>query len=593
MTPEIILVTVILAVSVILLVTERLPVDVTGLGIIAVLMVSGLLSPKEAVAGFANPAPLAVGALFVVSKGLVRTGSLNMVTRLAVHYTQGNASRLMLLSLILVGTLSAFLNNAPVVVLFISIIMTVCIRYGFAPSKFLIPLSYISILAGTCTLIGTSTNILVSDVAAGMGNDPIGMFELSQLGVPIAIAGGLVIYFFGHYLMPEYDTVHSTDEDDADLYLSELQIPEGSPFVGRSPENGFAPEYEGMELNEVYRGQKIFHHKAPITLAPGDLVLVKASANDLTRIVEKGHAIQPACSETEQNEPPKGSAMAELLIPAGSNVQGAKAGEAIISALGNAQLIGIKRRRHHYAWDSACNMTLRIGDIILVRTDEKTLERTRRTEDFITLNDKVAFDLINWKRAPAALVIFGIMVALVASGTLNILEGAFAAAFAMVVAGCLTIREAYQSIDVKVLMLIIGTISLGAALQKTGADLLYADTFLSLFRGQEPHVILSAFIFLTSLLSHFLSNNSTAVLLVPIGVATATALEVDPRPFIIGIAFGASACYATPIGYKTNLIVYGPGGYRFTDFLRLGIPLALFVWITASLFIPYFWPFHP
>lgn len=593
MTPEIILVTVILAASVILLVTERLPVDVTGLGIIAVLMVSGLLTPKEAVAGFANPAPLAVGALFVVSKGLVRTGSLNMITRLAVHYTKGNASRLMLLSLILVGTLSAFLNNAPVVVLFISIIMTVCVRYGFAPSKFLIPLSYISILAGTCTLIGTSTNILVSDVAAGMGNAPIGMFELSKLGVPIALVGGLIIYLFSHRLMPEHDSPHGAGDGEVNQYLSELQIPEGSPFVGRSPESGFAPEYEAMELHEIYRGQKIFHNKAPISLEPGDLVLVKASANDLTRIVEKGHALQPVCSATQEIELPKGSAMAELLIPAGSNVQGAKAGEAVTSVLGAAQLVGIKRRRHHYAWDSACNMTLRIGDIILVRTNEQTLDRIRKTEDFITLNDKVAFDLINWRRAPAALGIFGLMVALVATGTLNILEGAFAAAFAMVVTGCLTIREAYQSIDVKVLMLIIGTISLGAALQKTGADTLYADSFLSLFRGQGPEVILSAFIFLTSLLSHFLSNNSTAVLLVPVGVATAAALGVDPRPFIIGIAFGASACYATPIGYKTNLIVYGPGGYRFTDFLRLGIPLALFVWISASLFIPYFWPFHP
>lgn len=183
------------------------------------------------------------------------------------------------------------------------------------------------------------------------------------------------------------------------------------------------------------------------------------------------------------------------------------------------------------------------------------------------------------------------MIAAVASGLTNILIGAFAGAFAMIVTGCLSLKEAYRAIDVKILMLIIGTIALGLAMQKSGADMVYAKAFLGLFAGADPQVILAGFIVLTSLLSHFLSNNSTAVLLVPVGIATAATLGVDPRPFIIGIAFGASACFATPIGYQTNLIVYGPGGYTFLDFLRLGLPMVIISCGGASLFIPTFWPF--
>jgi di/tricarboxylate transporter len=596
MPTDILIVSLILLVAVFLFVSEKLPVDLTALGIMVALMVTGQLSPAEAVAGFANPAPLAVGALFVVSRGMVRTGALTFVTRLTIAYTKGKGSRLLLLSLVLVGTLSAFMNNTPVVVLFMSITMAVCVRYGLAPSKFLIPLSYISILAGTCTLIGTSTNILVSDVAAGLGNPPIGMFELSVLGVPIALVGGAFIFLFADTLMPTHSSPATDAGDASGLYLSELVITEQSALVDAAPAPNLGPDYPEVKVYEVFRKGRVIepgrgrHH---LRLRAEDIILVRGSANDLSAMLERGDVDLPSCSRAECFESPHkgGSQLVELLVPSGSDARGLLLDELDLADSDDANILGLKRHREHYSWRSSHLLRLRVGDILLTQLSDRALDRIRRDETFVILNDDVVKDIVNWKRAPLAMVIFLLMVAAAGTGLVNILTAAFAAAFAMILAGCLTIREAYRAVDVKVLMLIIGTISLGMAMQKSGADMLYAGAFLSLFKDAGPHAILTGFIILTSLLSHFLSNNSTAVLLVPVGLATAAGLDVDPRPFIIGIAFGASACYATPIGYKTNLIVYGPGGYKFSDFMRMGLPLTAIVCGCSALFIPYFWPF--
>lgn len=594
MAPDIIIVSIILLVAIILLVTEKLPVDVTGLGIIAVLMLAGQLSPREAMAGFANPAPLTVAALFVVSQGLVRTGALSFVTKLIISSTKGSKPRLLFLSLLLVGTLSAFLNNTPVVVLFMSIIMVACVRCGFAPSKFLIPLSYISILAGTCTLIGTSTNILVSDVASNLGSAPISMFELSALGVPIALVGGLFMLLFTDKLMPSHASPVTDGGISQDLYLSELKLLPGSSLINTNPINGVLPELPGIKIYEVFRSGRIFDlSQSRVMLKEDDFILIRASADDIAKLLDSGDATLPSCSNTQCFEPPHRSEtkLVELLIPTGSKARGVTLKDLYLADFADVSIIGFIRRHEHYSWRVAQSQRLRIGDVLLAQVTPHSLETIRDEDDFIILNDDVIKDIVNWRRAPIALALFLLMVISAAIGMTDILTAAFAAAFGMIITNCLTIREAYRAVDVKIIILIIGTLTLGAAMQKTGADVLYATTFLGLFRDAGPHTVLTGFILLTSLLSHFLSNNSTAVLLVPVAIATATSLGVDPRPFIIGVAFGASACYATPIGYQTNLIVYGPGGYNFTDYLRLGLPMVLITCGGAALFIPTIWPF--
>jgi di/tricarboxylate transporter len=345
-------------------------------------------------------------------------------------------------------------------------------------------------------------------------------------------------------------------------------------------------------VHEVFQGERVCYPETDIcTLADGDVVLLSATAEDLVAILGSKDADLPLVAGKSMAKPYELDAqLVEAIIPPDSHLLGRRIADTFLGAAEDIVVIGAQRQRHHYTAGKMGNLRIRVGDILLVQCSQQSLEWLREDSDLIVVEDKVP-PVANRARAPIALGIFLTMVTLAASGGLDILPAALAAAFLMVLTRCLQLHEAYDAVDVPVLMLIIGTIALGSALTRTGAAELYASGFLSLFSGLGPHGVLVALIVLTSLLSHVLSNNSTAVLLVPIGLAAAASLNVDPRPFIVGICFGASACFATPIGYQTNLLVYGPGGYRFTDFMKLGMVLNVVVWVGAGVMIPRFWSF--
>ena len=593
MTLEITLVTLILLAALALLVSERLSLDLTALGIMVALMITGLLTPRQAVAGFANPAPLTVGALFIVTKGLVRTGGLSFLTRLLTRLTGGSHRLILLFSLLLVGVLSAFINNTPVVVMMLTVILALAGRFHLAPGSYLMPLSFASILAGTTTLIGTSTNIIASDLAVESGQPALGMFELARVGVPLALVGGALLFFLSDRLLPRTHTpILNSASGGRQRYIAELTIPADSDHVGREVVESLRQEYPGVEVHEVFQGERICYPETEsCTLAGGDVVLLSATAEDLVSILGSKTASLPLVAGKRLAKPYEVDArLVEAIVPPDSHLLGRRIGDTFLGAAEDIVVIGAQRRRLHYTEGKMARLRLRVGDILLVQCSQQSLQWLRDDSDLIIVEDKVP-PVANRRRAPIALSIFAVMVTLAATGLLDILPAALAAAFLMVASRCLQLHEAYDAVDVPVLMLIIGTIALGAALTATGAAELYARGFLSLFAGLGPQGVLVALIVLTSLLSHVLSNNSTAVLLVPIGLATAAALQVDPRPFVVGICFGASACFATPIGYQTNLLVYGPGGYRFTDFMKLGMVLNVVVWVGASLLIPRFWAF--
>ena len=590
---DILIVSVILLVAVALLVSERLSVDLTAIGIMVALMLTGILAPREAVAGFANPAPITVGALFVVTKGLTRTGSLSGLTRLVGNATDGKPDRILLVTIVLVGLFSAFINNTPVVVLMLSVVLAVSGRYQLSPARFLMPLSFASILAGTTTLIGTSTNIIVSDQAAIHGLEPIGMFELARVGLPIALVGGLLIFLLSERLLPQPPSpILHHDRGEKHRYIAELAIPADSGYVGEDVVEALRGKCPDIEIFEVLQGERICYPGTDsCTLGGGDSVLVGATAKELVELLSgKDAALPLVAGETMEQPYDQDAQIVEVIIPPDSPLLGRRLADTFLAAADDITVIGAQRRRVHYSERKMNRLILDVGDILLMQCSAYRLQRLRREDELIVVEDVVR-SLENRRRAPYALAIFVAMVAAASTGLLTVLAASLAAAFLMLLTGCLRPREAYDAIDVPVLVLIIGTIALGQALTETGAADLYARGFLSVFRDAGPQAVLAGFIVLTSLLSHVLSNNSTAVLLVPVGVATAAALGVDARPFIVGICFGASACFATPIGYQTNLLVYGPGGYRFGDFLKLGMVLNLVVWIGAALLIPRFWAF--
>ena len=585
-------VTAILILTLALLVTEKLPVDLTAIGVMVALMATGILSPQEAVAGFANPAVITVGAMFLISKSMIRTGAVGFIGETVIHFSGGRPNLAMLLSLLIVASASGFINNTPVVVLFIPIIMSLSCEFDLSPSKLLIPISYASILAGTCTLIGTSTNIIVSDLSHMYGYGKLKMFELTPLAVPIALLGIGFIYFAAPRLMPGHATpVCEIEDSEHRRYLAEFVVPAASPMIGRDPQQTLAEKSPFFEVFEIIRNSYIIYPwRERVKTEPGDTLLVKGSANDILDILRKRLVDLPHL-EQDLNFIPgdKKSLILELIIPPQSALLGERLLESTVHGTHDIQLIAVKRRAVHYTEQKIRELKIRVGDILLVQCHEDALEQLRRNPDFIVVED-VHHEIVHKKKAPVAGLVFAALIVFASTGLADIMVCAVAGAFLMIITGCLPLRDAYRAMQGNVLILIVGTIALGTAMEKTGTAKFYAQQFISLLRNAGPVAILAGLIVFTSLSTQLLSNNATAVLLMPIAVSVALELGVNPKPFIVAVCFGASACFATPVGYQTNLLVYGPGGYRFNDYLKLGIPLNLIVFIMGSIFIPLLWP---
>ena len=585
------IVTGLLVLSIYLLITEKIPMDLTAIGIMVVLILSRILTPAESVAGLANPAVVTVGAMFLVSQALLRTGAVAYIGHKVVDLARGKARTAMLIILLIVASTSAFINNTAVVVLFIPVVISMGCRFNLNPSKYLIPISYASILAGTCTLIGTSTNIIVSDLAAQYGFSALGMFELAPAGVPLAVAGLLLIFFLAPRIMP--DLANATCELNGHSrrrYLAEVAVARGSRLVGLDPSADLQTRHPEIEVVELIRYSHIFHpYRDPVAIAPDDLLMVKGPPNALMQLLNEKGVELPQVEKGLSFGGPDEAQVIELIIPPSSSLVGQRLRETNLMRDEDLHIVAIERSGLHYTEKQIQDIRLRNGDILLIWCRVDRLDSLRGRSEWIVV-EQVQQTLVHKRKAPLAGAIFTAMVIVAATGLLHIMTATLAAVLLMVLTGCLPLREAYRSLQGSVLLLIAGTIALGMAMDKTGTSQFYADLFLKVLDGLPPILILGGFILLTSMGSQILSNNATAVLLLPIAISTALELGVHPKPFIMAVVFGASACFASPIGYQTNLLVYGPGGYRFSDFLKLGIPLNLLVVIGATLLIPLFWP---
>jgi di/tricarboxylate transporter len=587
------IVSLIIGATLYLLITEKIPIDLTAIGIIVALMLTRVLTPPEAVAGLANPAVITVGAMFLISRGLIRTGTVGFLGQRVIQLSRGKPLLAMLVILVLVTAASAFINNTPVVVLFIPVVMSMCCEFGLSPSKYLIPISFASILGGTCTLIGTSTNLIVSNLSAAYGHGSIGMFELSVIGMPIALMGLGYLLLAAPKLMPSsLNPICELENSKHRRYLAELHVIRQSPLIGKDAATALAQNYPELEVLELIRYSHIFYpDRDKVDIAADDLLLVKGSANDLMEILRARLADLPPSERGLVFGVGKiESVLVELIIPPQSSMLGQRLMETDLRRDPDLHTIAIQRSGLHYTEQKLHDVSLKIGDILLVWCAAEKLDRMRAGGDVIIVED-IHQKIVNRRKARIATLIFAGLVAAAGSGLADIMVCSLAAVFLMLITGCLQVRDAYSSLQANVLLLIAATIALGSAMEKSGTSQLYAEAFLGLFRGASPAMVLGGFIMLTSFSTQILSNNASAVLLLPVAISTALGLGVDPKPFIIAVCIGASTSFATPIGYQTNLLVYGPGGYRFSDYLKLGVPLMLFVILAGSLLIPIFWPF--
>ena len=590
MTIEIFLVLMLVAAAVALFASEKLPVDLVALLLMAVLLLSGLVSPEEGIAGFSNTATVTVAAMFVISAALFRTGAVETLGQLSARVFRYNLWAGLAVMMLTVGVLSAFINNTPVVAIFMPIVLTVSASIQVSPSKILMPLSFASMFGGVCTLIGTSTNILVSSIAERSGYAPFSMFEFSKLGVLFFAAGTAYMLLYGvRHIPARREAADLTRQYGMGRYLTEIVLQEGAKSVGATVAQCPLVTEVGVEILEIDRGDlRMVIPSAHTVLEAGDLLRVVGDVEKIKALAERQGINLRAEKFRDQDLATEDRLLVEAVVAPGSDLAGQTLKSTRFRNTFGANVLAIRHRgtvRHENLGDTV----LQAGDVLLTEIRRDHLPALQSSEAFVMVSE-VALPKFRTSKVPIAVAIVAGVIVTAATGILPIVVSAIAGCVLLVLTGCITLDESYRAIDWKVIFLLAGALTLGAALEKSGAAALLAGGLVKGAGILGPIAVVSAFYLLTSVLTEAMSNNATAVLLAPIAIGAAQVMEVDPRPLLMAVTFAASASFMTPVGYQTNTMIYGVGQYKFRDFLRIGTPLNIMFWIMATVLIPVFWP---
>ena len=588
MSIDAILVLAILIGAVALFVSEKYPIDFVALLVLGTLLALGLVTPQEGISGLSNPATVTVAAMFILSAGLQKTGATAAVGRLMVRFGQSHFTALV----VIMGTItvmSAFINNTAAVAVFIPLVMLVANRRKIAASRLLIPLSYASQFGGVCTLVGTSTNLLVSAISEQAGYGAFSMFEFSRMGLILFVAGVLFFLSLGRWLLPERQAQALSSAYQLGEYVTEMRVRENSPLVGKSVlESQLGKEHDVTVLRILRKGETIW---APLrqVLKPDHVLLVRGEIGELMRLRDSMrlelNVDFKLRDETLQTEDLR---LVQALVAPGSNLIGHNLKQLDFRNRYKALVLAIQRRGETIR-DKLNAVVLGLGDAILIQAHEAEITALRSNQNFIVL-DEVPGTALRHK-APLVIGILLAVVGLAAFNVFPILVTALLGCLAMVLTRCLRLEEAYKAVNWQVIFLLAGILPLGIAMQKSGAASSIAESAVGMVGGMGPVAVLAVVYLMTSVMTDTMSNNAAAVLLAPIAISTAEQIGVDPRPFLMAITFAASTGFSTPVGYQTNTMIYNPGGYKYTDFLRTGVPLSILFWILSVIFIPRLWSF--
>ncbi len=573
-------------------VKQWLAPDVVALGLLVLLVLGRVLEPREAFRSFGNEALVTVAAMFVLSAGLIRTGAVSFVGRRLLALS-GTSELMLLLSLMTtVALCSALINNTPVAVIFLPIVLGLSESSGIRASKLLIPMSYATVVGGMSTVIGTSTNVLVSSMLPDHGLQPIALFE----PLPLTLAGFAMTLLYmalvGRHLLPERTPLTAgLRSGKIHDYVTEVVIPPGSPLVRQSLRQAILERAPGIQVLQLIRGEDILQPDPRRLLAERDALIVKGEVNALLTLHRSpGADLAPTLATPAMDARSKDVTLAELLVRPASGAIGERVRDLNLRSRHGIAVLAVQRHAVHIR-EKVGDLRLRFGDVLLVQADAEALDELKGSPDFIVV-EGVHEQVVLSHRSWFALTVTAGVVLLAALQIpgLPISVLAVAGALLMVMGGCLGVRDAYRAIDLPILMLIGGTLALGQALDNSGAARWLASGIVDTLGTLGPVALLSGIYFLTNALTAVISNNAAAVLLLPIAVSTAAQSGLDPRPFVLAIMFGASIDFSTPFGYQTNTFVYGPGGYRFLDYVRVGGPLNLLWWALATVLIPLIWP---
>jgi len=589
---------------------ERIPVEVTSVAVICLLMVyfsftpvtssDGInqLSPERLLAGFSNPALLTVLALLVVGQGMVRTGILDRGARIVLQLGQGKAWLSLAITFATVLIVSAFLNNIPVVVIFIPIMQNLATQLGESESKVMMGLSFAAVLGGMTTLIGSGTNLLVSSALIGLGEEAFGFFDFTIPGVMLAAVGLVYVLFINPYLLPDRSSLAKRIMDrSSKSFLTQIEIDPEHSLIGAKLQGVFIDELPGMRVRRILRGERtLIPPFQDGTVEPGDQLLVVGTRDALMQataanpaLLKSATGLHPsAAEETAGAEESMGErSVAEVMITPSSSLIGRYIGRAGFQRRSRVNVLGIERRNQVYR-SRMSDVALKAGDVLLVLGRPDDIKALRIDQDIVLMEwSAQALPMIRGARRATA--IFLGVIAFAATGIVPVVVAALVGAIALIPLGILNIREAARAIDSKIVTMIPAALAMGAAMQETGGAELLAHIVVSVFSDLGPVAVLSAFFLLTAVMANIISSKACAVLFTPIAVDIAREVGIDPHVFAVAVVFAANCAFATPVGYQTSLLVMGPGHYRFSDFVKAGAPLVLILWLVFTFAAPWYY----
>ncbi len=577
-------------VAVVLFVTEKFSTDVVAVLVMVVLLVSGILTPAEGFNGFANPATVTVGAMFVISAGLFRAGAVNFLGRGLRRLARRSSTLMVLVMMLGVGSLSSFLNNTATVAIMIPVIMVVAQRVNTSPSKLLMPLAFASLLGGMCTVLGTSTNILASSMAETAGLEPLSMFEFSRLGIIFFAVGVIYMMTIGRKMIPEHRTSGDlTRSFGLGDYLTELQLSDKSQLVGESLESAPLLEEFDIEVLQIIRGKDLLRPTPKTVLREHDLLRVKGDVRTINELKERAEAslgMQIKWQDSDLES--KDTKLVEAVVGPSSPLAGRSLVESNPRKNYGVSVLAI---RHHGALKHGelQNIKLMSGDTLLIEVPNSRIPYLIQKRVSLVAS-KAGIPQFDLPKAAKGVAIVVSVITSAALGWLSIASAAAAGALLIVLSKCISMEEAYAAIEWNVLFLLAGMLALSIAMEKTGTSAMLAGGIVDVFGAMGPRALVAAFFGATMLLTSVMSNQATVALLIPVAITTAYSIDANPRTFIFAVMFAASSSFMTPVGYQTNTMIYGPGQYTFNDFLRVGTPLSLIFWVLGTLLIPWFWP---